>query len=95
LWNRYDFPDTTILEVRPKKPIAQESMIKDLLNFKADKINQWIAQGYDDAHRCIGNVARVLKQQTESRLAIEKRNAVLQALDDDSFSLSLLGSGKD
>jgi hypothetical protein len=49
LWNRYDFPETTILEVRPKKPITQESMIRDLLNFKADKINQWVAQGYDDA----------------------------------------------
>jgi NTE family protein len=89
LWNRYDFPDTTILEVRPKNPIAQESMIRDLLNFKADKIDYWIAQGYEDAHRCIGGVARVLKQQTESRLAIEKRDAVIQALDDDSFSLSL------
>jgi NTE family protein len=88
LWNRYDFPDATILEVRPKKRIAQEPMIRDLLNFKADKINQWIAQGYEDTHRCIGDVVQVLKQQTESRLAIEKRNAVLRVLDDDSFSLS-------
>lgn len=87
LWNRYDFPETTILEVRPKNPITQEGMIKDLLNFKADKINYWIEQGYEDASRCIGNVARVLKQQAESISAIEKRNAVLQALDDDSFLL--------
>ncbi len=87
LWNRYDFPNTTILEVRPKKPITQESMLKDLLNFKADKINHWIEQGYEDASRCIGNVARVLKQQAESISVIEKRNAVLQALDDDSFLL--------
>lgn len=87
LWNRYDFPDTTILEVRPKQAITKESMMKDLLGFKADKINQWIEQGYEDAQRCIGDVARVLQQQTESRLAIEKRNAALQALDDDGFSL--------
>jgi NTE family protein len=89
LWNRYDFPDTTILEVRPKKPIAQESMVKDLLNFKADKINYWIEQGYEDAQRCIGDVRRVITQQEQSKSSIEKRNTVLQALDDDLFSLSL------
>jgi NTE family protein len=87
LWNRYDFPDTTILEVRPKNPITQDGMIKDLLNFKADKINYWIEQGYEDASRCIGDVARVMKQQSESISAIEKRDAVLQTLDDDSFLL--------
>ena len=87
LWNRYDFPDTTILEVRPKNPITQEGMIKDLLNFKADKINYWIEQGYEDASRCMGDVARVLKQRVESNSAIEKRNIVLQALDDDLFLL--------
>ena len=90
LWNRYDFPETTILEIRPKNPIAQEGMIKDLLNFKADKIDYWIAQGYEDAHRCIGDVARVLKQQTESRLAIEKRDVILQALDDDFFTIAYI-----
>jgi NTE family protein len=86
-WNRYDFPDTTILEVRPKNPITQDGMIKDLLNFKADKINYWIEQGYEDANHCIGNVARLLKQQTESNSAIAKRHVMLQALDDDSFLL--------
>ncbi len=89
LWNRYDFPNTTILEVRPKQPIAKEAMIKDLLGFKASKINQWIDQGYDDAKRCIGNVKRVLDQQIESKSAIEKRQVALQELDNDGFSLSL------
>jgi NTE family protein len=87
LWNRYDFPDITILEVRPKQPITKESMIKDLLAFKADKINQWIEQGYEDAQRCIGNVAQVLAQQAQSKSAIAQRNALLSALDDDGFSL--------
>lgn len=92
LWNRYDFPDTTILEVRPKNPITQEGMLKDVLNFKADKIHYWIEQGYEDASRCIGDVARVLKQQAASSAAITQRNAVLQALDEDGFSLSLFKS---
>ena len=86
-WNRYDFPNTTVLEVRPKQPIAQESVIKDLLGFKADKINYWIKQGYDDARRCVGDVRQVLEQQAESKLAIEKRNLALSELDDDRFSL--------
>ena len=89
LWNRYDFPTATILEVRPKKPIEKDGMVKDLLGFKADKINHWIEQGYDDAKRCIGNVQRVLEQQAQSKLAVEKRNAVLNQLDNDSFDLSL------
>lgn len=89
LWNRYDFQTTTILEIRPKQSIAKEFMPKDLLGFKADKINQWIEQGYDDAKRCIGNVQRVLEQQNQSKSAIEKRNATLAQLDDDDFSLDL------
>lgn len=91
LWNRYDFPSTTILEVRPKKPIEKEGMVKDLLGFKADKINQWIEQGYDDAKRCIGNVQRVLEQLTQSKLAIENRNMTLNKLDNDGFDLGLFG----
>jgi NTE family protein len=87
-WNRYDFPNTTILEVRPKQLIAKESMIKDLLGFKADKIIQWIDQGYDDAKRCIGDVRRVLVQQAESKIVIERRRVALQELDNDGFSLS-------
>ena len=83
LWNRYDFPNTTILEVRPKQPITKETMIKDLLGFKADKINQWIEQGYEDAQRCIGNIAQVLALQSSQQAVIQKRNQTIADLDDD------------
>ncbi len=83
LWNRYDFPNTTILEVRPKTPIAKESLVKDLLGFKADKINQWIEQGYDDAKRCIGNVQKVLQLQETHQLARQNRDNAIQKLNDD------------
>jgi NTE family protein len=88
-WNRYDFPNTTILEVRPKQPISKESMIKDLLGFKAEKIDQWIEQGYIDAKRCISDVKRIIEQQAESKSTIEKRNIAISELDNDGFSLSL------
>ncbi len=84
-WNRYDFPETTILEVRPKQPIAKETMVKDLLGFKADKINQWIEQGYEDANRCIGNVAKALQLQTEQKIVEVQCNQALANLDDDFF----------
>lgn len=89
LWNRYDFPNTTILEIRPEKPITKETMIKDLLGFKADKINQWIEQGYIDAKRCIGNINRIIEQQAQSKDIIDKRDSAINALDNDGFSLSL------
>ncbi len=84
-WNRHDFPETTILEVRPKQPIAKERMDKDLLGFKADKINQWIEQGYEDASRCIGNVSKALQLQTAHQAAIENRNQAVANLEDDFF----------
>jgi len=82
LWNRHDFPDVTILEVRPKKPITQESMIQDLLNFKADNINRWIGQGYEDARRCFSSVAHVLKLQTDAHAAQRARDSVIAKLAD-------------
>lgn len=84
-WNRYNFPDTTILEVRPKQPIAKETMVKDLLGFKADKINQWIEQGYEDANRCIGNVSKALQLQATHQIITKKRNHALTNLEEDFF----------
>jgi len=84
-WNRYDFPETTILEVRPKQSIAKETMVKDLLGFKADKINQWIEQGYEDANRCIGNVAKALQLQAKQKNVEVQCNQALANLDDDFF----------
>ncbi len=85
LWNRYDFPDTTILEVRPKKMITKESMMKDLLGFKADKINSWIEQGYEDAHRCIGDVSKVLQLQETHINTRLNRDDMINQLNNDDF----------
>jgi NTE family protein len=82
LWNRHDFPETTILEIRPRKPITQESMLQDLLNFKADKINYWIEQGYEDASRCLNDVFNVLKLQAASQAAQAVRDSAIAQLDD-------------
>lgn len=82
LWNRHDFPETTVLEVRPKQPITQESMFQDLLNFRADKINRWIDQGYEDAHRCFSSVAHVLKLQADTHAAQWARDTAIAKLDD-------------
>lgn len=81
-WNRHDFPNTTILEIRPKIPISKESQFKDLLSFKASKINEWMNQGYDDAKRCIGEVKSALDLQKISQNVISTRDAVIAELDD-------------
>jgi len=81
-WDRHDFPNTTIIEVRPKVPISKESNGKDLLSFKASKINEWIEQGYDDAKRCISHVNEALELQKISQDAISKRRAAIAKLDD-------------
>ena len=82
-WNRYDFPNTTIIEIRPKIPISKESQVKDLLNFKASKINELIEQGYEDAKRCIGDVKVAVDLQAKSQQAISRRDDALAILDDD------------
>lgn len=62
LWNRHRYAkDVTILEVRPGKPIHPEGKKESLLNFDPQRIEAWIAQGYEDAARCIGSVKTALR----------------------------------
>ena len=52
LWSRRDFPDTTVLEIRPQSTLSRDTgylgSSKDLLGFDASKIPSWIEQGYQD-----------------------------------------------
>lgn len=77
LWSRHDFPEATILEIRPQSNLARDSGLlggaKDLLGFKAEKISSWIEQGYQDTLQCVG---RVMSAQT-SRNALHNSEQVL------------------
>ena len=56
LWSRHDFPDVTIMEIRPKNWITPESTaigaIKSALGFDTSNIKRLMKQGYDDTLRC-------------------------------------------
>ena len=67
LWSRHDFPETTILEIRPQSPIAREGGAKDLLGFDGSKIPSWIEQGYRDTMHCMKRV----QEATLARSALD------------------------
>ncbi len=58
LWSRYDFTDAIIYEIRPRRNISRNGVVKDILGFNERNINSWIEQGYDDTVYCI---KRILK----------------------------------
>lgn len=62
LWSRHDFPDATILEIRPtQKSIIRDGEIRDLLGFDSKKIPSWIEQGYEDTHQCLEKIIEATK----------------------------------
>lgn len=82
LWSRHDFPDTTLIEVRPQTLIARNTGlgggIKDLLDFGASQVDSWIAQGYQDTHSCLASLQQVshARQQLQlSQAALAKSEA--------------------
>lgn len=67
LWSRQDFPDATILEIRPQSQIERSGGAKDLLGFDPHKIPSWIAQGYNDTKHCVGRVMDAVQGRQELR----------------------------
>lgn len=96
LWSRHDFPDATILEIRPQSSITRESGFfggaKDLLGFDSSKIPSWIEQGYRDTLHCVGRVMKAEASRQELRRSEnalsdnERRNAHADAVLEDAMS---------
>lgn len=55
LWNRHDFPDTQIVDIRPKRSITRDGAT-DLLAFNPARITEWIQQGYDDTYQSLERI---------------------------------------
>lgn len=66
LWSRHDFPDTTVLEIRPQSSIVRDGAL-DMLGFDASRISSWIEQGYRDTLHCVGRVQRALQSRASLR----------------------------
>lgn len=70
-WDRNKFPDTSILEIRPRG-ISKGSL--DMLNFERGAILEWMEQGYEDAKASIEPVAEGLAAFRRSRKTKERLN---------------------
>lgn len=70
IWNRNRFPETTILEIRPRG-IGRKGLL-DMLSFESATILEWMEQGYEDAKASIEPVADGLAAFSNSREAYKK-----------------------
>lgn len=82
LWSRHEFPDTTVLEIRPQSLLTPETGLigtaKAVLGFHPENIARLMEQGYLDTLHCVGRVMAA----TQSRQALRESEAMLrQSLD--------------
>jgi NTE family protein len=78
LWSRHDFPNATILEIRPQSNISRDGLVPDILGFNAEKIPSWIEQGYSDTMHCVGRVMNATKSRYNLK---DSEAAVVQSQD--------------
>ncbi len=78
LWSRHDFPNATILEIRPQSNISREGLVPDILGFNAGKLPSWIEQGYVDTMHCVGRVMKATKSRVNLKVS---EAAVVQSQD--------------
>ncbi|SET45688.1 NTE family protein [Natronincola peptidivorans] len=86
MWNRHHFPNTTIIEIRPKHSLHPNGKIKSLMDFNHERISTLIEQGYEDAKRCIGEVKNALElnyKWHQSRYLLKKS---IEDLENDDFN---------
>jgi len=73
LWDSADFPDETILELRPATRMSDSAL--DMLGFEAEKIRKWIGQGKSDTDALLGKLAR----HSSARSELSKETSQLRA----------------
>lgn len=72
VWSRHDFPDQTIIEIRPEQRINKSEMpviglIDSWLDFSGDRIAELQQRGYEDAKRCLEPIAQTFRAVTHQR----------------------------
>lgn len=89
MWDRHAFPDTTIMEIRPRSTLRRHDGTlggaKDLLGFTASHVNSWIAQGYEDTLATVARIQAPLQARQalrDSYDALALSQAQDQAADD-------------
>jgi NTE family protein len=79
LWDRHNFPDTTVVEIRPQKEISRDGA-KDLLAFDSSRINEWIEQGYTDTIACIGKIKEALDNRSHLKSTMQEQQKAEKAM---------------
>lgn len=72
VWNRDDFPEQTIIEIRPEKVINQSEIpmigvVDSWLDFSSKRIRELKQRGYEDAKRCLNPIIDSLLAVREFR----------------------------
>lgn len=88
VWNRSEFPEQTIIEIRPEQPINSSDnlffgSISSLLDFKSDRIYELQQRGYEDAKRCMEPIIRTLIATKNQRYTHENLVNSTQRLSED------------
>lgn len=75
-WNRHNFPQQTVIEIRPQQPIDKFDTpvlgdISALLDFSSDRITELKQRGYEDARRCMEPIIHTFQVTTDSRSQLD------------------------
>ncbi len=87
-WNRYAFPEQTIIEIRPEHPMLKNhipgvGLAQSIIDFSPQRIAELKENGYDDAQRCVEKIRHLIEIVTEQRIAINRLNASTNRLSND------------
>ena len=66
IWNRHDFPEQTVIEIRPEQRINTFDApilgsVSSLLDFSAERIAELKLRGYQDAKRCLEPIVQTFR----------------------------------
>lgn len=66
VWNRHNFPNQTVIEIRPIDPIHKSDIpllggVSAILDFSPARISELKYQGYEDAKRCLEPIIQVFQ----------------------------------
>ena len=89
--NRADFPDTTLVQIRPSEPIERGGLAT-VFDFSRDTIERLIDLGYRDVGRTLGEARDLADQMTRTRRLVDDNVRRADALPDRSRRLARRGS---
>lgn len=85
MFNRHDFPDTTIIEVRPAESLHPGGLLPSMFDFRPERVQELIRQGYADAQRCVGQALQAILLVHAGKYSAQLRDHSMEKLRNDGF----------